>query len=367
VLILHVLAERGFSGGENQLLATLRYLQGRGHEQILVVTQGARFSESARQLGIPVHELKIRHNYDLVAALALRKHYRSIVPDLVHLTCSRSHKIGAMAGIFGSALPPKVVTRRMDYPIRNTWFRRWIYRRAVDGVVAISQGVLEAVLAVGVDRSKVHLINEGVDTRHFGELRTEQRRGAARQRLELGDNDILGVTTASLHVRKAHDVLLEALGKVAVPNGKRIVWLFGGDGPERSKLLSQADQLPEQFDIRIPGQIDYVDDALAAADLYCLPSRYEGLGVALLEALATGAPCIASRVGGMREVLESGVSGIHVEVEDVGGLTAAIQSLVDDPVLAERLGVAGMQRAKDRFDISLMGRKTEALYESLVS
>jgi glycosyltransferase involved in cell wall biosynthesis len=132
-------------------------------------------------------------------------------------------------------------------------------------------------------------------------------------------------------------------------------------------LLSQADQLPEQFDIRIPGQIDYVDDALAAADLYCLPSRYEGLGVALLEALATGAPCIASRVGGMREVLESGVSGIHVEVEDVGGLTAAIQSLVDDPVLAERLGVAGMQRAKDRFDISLMGRKTEALYESLVS
>ena len=117
----------------------------------------------------------------------------------------------------------------------------------------------------------------------------------------------------------------------------------------------------------MPGQIDYVDDALAAADFYCLPSRYEGLGVALLEALATGAPCIASRVGGMREVLESGVSGIHVEVEDVGGLTAAIQSLVDDPALAERLGVAGMQRAKDRFDIDLMGRKTEALYESLVS
>jgi glycosyltransferase involved in cell wall biosynthesis len=255
----------------------------------------------------------------------------------------------------------------MDYPIGNTWFRRWIYRRGVDGVVAISQGVLEAILAVGVDRSKVHLINEGVDTRHFGELRAADRRAVARQKLGLGDNDIFGVTTASLHIRKAHDVLLEALTKVVVPSGKRIVWLFGGDGPERSKLLSQAEQLPEQFDIRIPGQIDYVDDALAAADLYCLPSRYEGLGVALLEAVATGVPCIASRVGGMREVLESGVSGLHVEVEDVGGLRAAIQGLVDDPALAERLGASGMQRAKDRFDISLMGHKTETLYASLVS
>lgn len=364
--ILHVLAERGFSGGENQLLATLRYLQEQGHEQVLVLNVKGRFQDEVGRLGLAYHEIRFRNNYDPIAAFALRKHYRSLAPDLVHLACSRSHKTGAMAGVFGASLPPKVVTRRMDYPIRNTWFHRWIYRSAVDGVVAISQGVQEAILKIGVEPSTVHLINEGVETRRFGQLRTTEKRRAARQRLELQDDDIFGVTTASLHVRKAHDVLLRALAELQIPAGKRLVWLFGGDGPERARLIQQAGQLPDRFEVRIPGQIDYVPDALSAADLFCLPSRYEGLGVALLEAVSTGVPCIASRVGGMREVLETGISGLHVEVEDVAGLTASIQSLIDDPELAERLGAAGMQRAQDRFDVELMGQKTEALYRHLI-
>lgn len=364
--ILHVLAERGFSGGENQLLATIRYLQERGHEQMLVLNDGGMFRDSVRDLGLPCHEVRFRNNYDPIAALGLRKFYRSLAPDLIHLACSRSHKVGSIAGAFGGSLPPRVVTRRMDYPIRNTWFQRWVYRSAVDGVVAISQGVLEAILEIGVDPSMVHLINEGVDTGYFAELRDPEHRLAARQRLQLGDDAILGVTTASLHVRKAHDVLLKALASVQIPAGKRLVWLFGGDGPERAKLIRQAGQLPDQLEIRIPGQIDYVPDALAAADLFCLPSRHEGLGVALLEAVSTGVPCIASRVGGMREVLESGISGLHVEVADVEGLAKSIQMLIDDPELARRLGVAGKQRAKERFDVGLMGHKTEALYQGLV-
>jgi len=364
--ILHVLAERGFSGGENQLLATIRHLQERGHDQVLVLNSDAMFRDSVRDLGLPCHEVRFRSNYDPIAAVGLRKFYRSLAPDLIHLACSRSHKIGSVAGVFASSLPPRVVTRRMDYPIRNTWFHRWAYRSAVDAVVAISKGVLEAILKIGVDSSTVHLINEGVDTGRFGVLREPERRRTARQRLQLGDDDILGVTIASLHARKAHDVLLEALAAVQIPAGKRLVWLFGGDGPEREKLIGQANQLPDQFEIRIPGQIDYVPDALAAADLFCLPSRYEGLGVALLEAVSTGVPCIASRVGGMREVLESGISGLHVEVGDVGGLTESIQKLIDDPELARRLGAAGMQRARDRFDVSLMSRKTEALFQVLV-
>ena len=295
--ILHVLAERGFSGGENQLLATLRYLQAQGHEQILAVNVGAAFKQSAVDLGLACHDLRFRNNYDPLAAFALRRLYQRVAPDLIHLACSRSHKIGSLAGAFSGSLPPRVVTRRMDYPIRDTWFHRWVYGSAVDAVVAISQGVREAILKIGVDPSTVHLINEGVDTGCLGGLRDPEKRRAARSRLGLSDEDIFGVTTASLHVRKAHDVLLTALAKVQVPAGRRVVWLFGGDGPQREALKAQAAQLPGNLEVRIPGQIDYVQDALAAADMFCLPSHYEGLGVALLEAISTGVPCIATRVG----------------------------------------------------------------------
>jgi glycosyltransferase involved in cell wall biosynthesis len=366
VRILHVLSERGFSGGENQLLATLRFLASRGHQQELVLDDRAQFKDAARKLGIEFRELRFRNNLDPIAATKLRGIYKESRPDLIHLACSRSHKIGALAGVFGAGLPPKVAVRRMDYPIVNSPLRRWMYGKAVDRVVAISSGVRDAVLEIGVDPSRIELIHEGVDTARFGELREPENRAAARQRLGLADTDFFGVTTASLHVRKAHDVLLDALGTVEVPEGRKVVWLFGGDGPERQRLRARAATLPDSVEVRIPGQIDYVDDALAAADAFCLPSRYEGLGVALLEALSTGVPCIASEVGGMKDVLVSGESGIHVQPEDVTGLAAAIQGLLDDPQLCADLGAAGKRRAEDQFDIEFMGQKTEALYLELI-
>lgn len=365
--ILHVLAERGFSGGENQLLATVRHLQAGGHEQHMVLDPRASFRGCAEQLEIPWTELRFRGNYDLIAARRLRRRIDEVRPDLVHLACSRSHKIGALATLFGrrNALPPRVVTRRMDYPIGNTPFRRWIYGRAVSAVVVISAGVRDAVLAVGVDPGRVHLIHEGVATRELASLRAPERRAAARARLGLDAATFFGVTNASLHRRKAHEVLLEALAGLDLPSGKRLVWLFGGDGPERAALQARAAELSSGIEVRIPGRIDYVQEALAAADAFCLPSRYEGLGVALLEAMASGVPCIASRVGGMREVLESGVSGLHVEPGDVAGLRAAVQSLVVDASLAARLGAAGSERARDLFDVTRMGEQTEALYRAV--
>ena len=360
--ILHVLAERGFSGGENQLLATLDYLRSRGHEQVLVLGSGGRFQEHVQPLGLETHSLKIRHNYDVVAAGHLRRCFRRIAPDLIHFACSRSHKIGALASAFGRTLPPRVVTRRMDYPIGNTPFRRWIYGRAVSGVVAISEEVRNAVLKVGVDPARVHLIHEGVDTDRFAGLRDPKRRRVARERLGLAESDLFGMTTASLHRRKAHDVLLRAIENLQVPSGRRLVWLFGGDGPEREALADQAARIHGAVEIRIPGQIDYVEDALAAADVFCIPSRYEGLGVALLEATAAGVPAVATYVGGMKEVLETGRSGIHVQPDDPDGLAAALQSLIDDPSGAEAMGAAAKKRSQELFSVARMGRQTEELY-----
>lgn len=364
--ILHVLGERGFSGGENQLLATIRHLHARGHEQLLVGNLRGRFHEAVAPLGVEVHLQKFRNNYDLLGAWTLRRQYRRLRPDLIHLTCSRSHKVGALACAFAGDLPPRVVTRRMDYAIGNTFFRRWIYQRAVDAVVAISEGVREAVLAIGTDPAMVHLIHEGVDTAALGRLGDPEVRSAARRARQLDEGVIFGVTTASLHPRKAHTLLLEALAGLRLPEGRRLVWLCAGEGPEKERLREQASTLPAGIEVQLPGQIDDVPQALAAADLFCLNSNYEGLGVALLEAVASGTPCVATYVGGMREVLVDGESGLHVPVGDVPALRAALQKLVEDADLRTRIGAAGRQRAAEHFDVGLMGRKTEALYQSLV-
>lgn len=364
--ILHVLGERGFSGGENQLLATIRHLAAAGHQQLLVGNVRGVFHEQVRELGVEIHLQKFRSNYDLIGAFSLRRKFRALRPDLIHFACSRSHKVGGLACAFAGKLPPRVVTRRMDYKIGNTAFRRWLYQRAVDAVVVISQGVREAVLAIGTDPARVHTINEGVDTQSLGKLADAQLRAEARRARGLDETVIYGVTTASLHPRKAHRLLLEALQGLRIPTGQRLLWLCAGEGPEKEALRQQARGMPEGVEVQFPGQINDVPQALAAADLFCLNSNYEGLGVALLEAVASGTACVATHVGGMREVFVDGESGLHVPVGEVPALRAALQRLVDDPELRARLAAAGRQRAVERFDIGLMGRKTEALYQQLV-
>jgi len=179
------------------------------------------------------------------------------------------------------------------------------------------------------------------------------------------------VTLASLHERKGQDVLLEALVHVRVPAGRRLHWFLGGEGPLLEPLREQARQLvagrPEELSIHIPGERVEPASLLPAADLFCLPSRREGLGVALLEAMAVGIPVVASRVGGMAEAFVDGESGLHVEVADPAGLAEALSQLLDDPDLARELGRAGRARVEAEFDIRRMCESTEALYRELAA
>ena len=363
--ILHVVAEKGFAGGENQLLATLVHLQRSGVESVIALNPTARFRPHAEDLGLEIHEVRIRNNIDVVGAVALRRLFRRVAADLIHFADSRAHKVGALAGLWGAKLPPRIVTRRMDYPLKPGPYRRWLYGGAGDAVVVISTAVREVVLKLGVDPQRVHLIYEGVDTARLGSLRGESSRRAARRQLGLEEEDLCGVTMASLHVRKGHDVLVGALGVVCVPRGRRLVWIFAGDGPEREALEQAVKGLEGNISVRLPGQVQDIETLLSAADLFCLPSRYEGLGVALLEAMAAGVPCVATRVGGMAESVIDRQTGLHVPVGDEEARARAIESLIDDPELARRLADGGRRRTAEQFDVQIMGESTLRLYRQV--
>ena len=137
---------------------------------------------------------------------------------------------------------------------------------------------------------------------------------------------------------------------------------MGVEGPVRRALELAARDLVPSVEVRLPGQVKDVTNLLAAADLFCLPSRHEGLGVALLEAMAAGVPCIASRVGGMAESLVSGETGLHVAVGDAEGLARAFETVIGDPAAARRFADGGRRRMADHFDVRAMGELTLGLY-----
>jgi glycosyltransferase involved in cell wall biosynthesis len=361
--VAHVDAETGFSGGEAQVFLLIEGLRERGYEGAVFCPPGSRSEAEAQQREIPVHAVHMHSDLDLGAVAGLRLEFMRCRPDIVHLHTSRATWLGGLAAQMLSI--PAITTRRMDKPVRHGWRQRLIYGPLVERAVAVSLSVQDALLAGGVAPEKVSLIHDAVDVRDVEPLAVRPR---VRSALEAGENDIVLLVLATLVRRKGLDVLLEALARTrAWTREKNLVLWIAGDGPERCALESQAEELGLSQRVRFLGQRADAHDLLAASDIFVLPSRREGLGVAALEAMAARRPIVASRVGGLGEAVVDGRTGILVPPEDPDALARALDRLAADPELRRRLGEAGPARVSEGFLASQMVAAYDALYRNVLA
>src|SRR3984957_8558377 len=208
--IVGVDPELGFGGGETQVLGLTLALAAAGHRAELICDPAGRLWERATADGIRCHPIRIRNAIDLAAGVKLRAILKREHYDVVHFHTSRAHSMAPFARGFASTL---VVTRRMDYR-PNRVFAPLLFNRAVDGVVAISDGVADSLAAAGVDRRRVTVIHSGVDCARFRPP-TAQERADARAALEVSDAEILISSVGALEQRKGHRYLIEAIGALA--------------------------------------------------------------------------------------------------------------------------------------------------------
>jgi glycosyltransferase involved in cell wall biosynthesis len=356
--ILHVDPELGMGGGEAQVLGLVRHLAAAGDRQAVAADSGGALATAAAALGVAVVPLRIRNHADVLAGRRLARLLASGRYDIVHFHTARAH---AMSAFLGRSTARRVVTRRMDYPLRGGRYARWLYNRRADAVVAISEGVRTALLASGVRPERITVVPSGVDVEVF--TAAADRRERERARLGLRAGEFVVAIVGALEDRKGHATLLEAVALVREPE----VRLFcAGTGSLTEALAAQRDALGLGERVRFLGHVEDVPGLLAAVDAVAMPSRHEGLGVAALEAMAAGRPLIASRAGGLPEVVGD-EGGLLVEPGDVAGLAAAIARLARDPETARALGAAGRARAASRFTLAAMARGTRAVYRRLTS
>jgi glycosyltransferase involved in cell wall biosynthesis len=163
--------------------------------------------------------------------------------------------------------------------------------------------------------------------------------------------------------QKGVETLVDAAARLRTPRA-RVVLV--GDGPDRAKVERLVRRLGVEDRVHVTGFVphDRIPAALAAADVVVLPSVYEELGTVLIEALHAGVPVVASRVGGIPDVVEHGVTGLLVAPGDAARLAAALDVVLGDPALAERLGANAARRAPE-YDLEHVGAKIQALYERL--
>src|SRR5215471_15049634 len=223
--ILHIDPERNWGGGEAQVFGLLTYLVAKGHRNdLLTHPQGKLFAQSQR-LNIRTRGFVVRNDFDARSGFRLRRLIREQKYDIVHFHTKRAHALALWLPRRGDD-PKYVVTRRMDYPIARGWYTDMLYNRKVDGVVAISQPIVEILVKAGVDPTRICRIHSGVDVSLF-------RPSADRPQ---SDSDPVVVGSAAvMEERKGHRYLLEAARSLK-DQGYRIRYVLAGEGSLRNSL-----------------------------------------------------------------------------------------------------------------------------------
>lgn len=353
--ILHIDPERHWGGGEAQVLGLLTYLFERGHHNDLLTHPGSRLFQQSQTLGVRTFPLVVRNDLDLRPVPRVRRLIRAEHYDIIHFHTKRAHAFSFWLS-HGLPTPKHVVTRRMDYPEANNWYTRCLYNRKVDGVVAISRKILELLVQAGVKPEKIRLIHSGIEPRLFGSAASAP--GVESEGIVVG-------MAAVLEERKGHRFLLEAARRLKA-QGCQIKYYLAGEGSLRKSLEDMAVRMGLKDDVRFLGFVADMPALLNKVDIFVLPSVFEGLGVSVLEAMAAGKAVIASRVGGLAELVMDGVTGLLVGTGDVEGLAGAILKLAGDRALIGEMGRKGRERVNESFTMEQMAKQNEDYYYDLL-
>jgi glycosyltransferase involved in cell wall biosynthesis len=354
--ILHLDPERNWGGGEAQVIGLLSYLATRGHENHLLADPVGQLNARSRNLNIERIPFTVRNHLDLRGVPGLWRRIREEKYDLVHFHTKRAHALSLWLPR-GDGCPKYVVTRRMDYPEKSNWYTRRLYNRRVDGVVVISNSILNLLTDAGVDKSRIRLIHSGIDAGRFDKSTNE--RGTRSGVPILGS---LGV----LEPRKGHQYLLKAMALLR-SRGLKVKSFVGGEGPLRTELEKQVVSDGIIGMVEFLGFVADVPRFLASIDIFVMPSLYEGLGVAALEAMAAGKPVIASRVGGLAESIVDQETGLLVPSHQASALADAIAKLTGTPEKARQMGNRGRMRVREHFSMEMMAKKNEDFYYDLLA
>ncbi len=351
--------EHGWRGGENQVWLLATGLSAR-FESHTVCQAGDELEHRLSETGALTVPITARGGLDLLAARRMRRVIKELDIAIVHAHTSHAHSLSILACL-GTRVP-LVVTRRVAFSRTMNPLSRWKYRRA-NRLVAVSEGVKRALVAGGVSDERIEVIHDGIDFDRLAPA-TEQQGKPLREELAIPADATLFGIVAQLTAEKDHATLLRAFVQVeaALPSA----WLvIIGDGELERDLTALAGQLRLER-VRFAGYRRDISNVLRALDCFILCSRHEGLGSSIMDAMHVGLPVVATRVGGIPELITDGADGVMIEAGDPVALSAALLRIGSSPEERARLGAAARATAAARFPAVHMVSKYEALYERVL-
>lgn len=346
-------------GGITSYLFTLAGgLKQKGHD-VYVASSGGDWKEKFIASGIGHIYVPLRTKNEaspkiIFTFLKLKKEAKKLNIDLIH---SNSRTTQVLGNLLSRALSvPHIFTS-------HGFFKPKLSRRLFpcwgEAVIAISHEVKGHLIAdLKLDEKKISVINNGIDTAAFGDF---SKRDSVRKNLNINDAPLAGII-ARLSDVKGHLYLIRAMPQVirSFPAAKLLII---GEGKMKKALTEEVDKLGIRDNVLFIPEARGTQEVLSAMDVFVMPSLQEGLGLALMEAMAQGLAVVGSRVGGIKTLIQNEVNGLLVEPGDSQGLAKSITGLFKDSQLRHNLGVNGRKFIIENFSQDKMVDATESLYK----
>ena len=353
-------------GAQKVLLDQANWFHQRGHKVFAVFIYDKESSQSVWAAGrdFPVIDLKAYQkkksgilNVVLLCRglFSLWKLIRREKIDVIE-TFTHDSNMLALPIAWLARVPVRIATHHgviEGFPRWRERLHAWmVNHNMAQMLVAVSERTYQIALLEGVNAERISVIQNGIQPMPFeGEHRLEVRKDAG-----IGADDPFLLSVGRLVHVKAHEVLVSTMPAVLkeFPNAKVGIC---GDGVLRGDLEAQVKSLGLEGVVKLFGEQNNVAKFLSSADVFILPSRSEGLPIALLEAMSAGLPVVATKLEGLGEVVLDGVHGLFAPVNDPEALAEVILKLLRDPVLRARMGVAAKQRVNESYSLDRMGEQ----------
>jgi glycosyltransferase involved in cell wall biosynthesis len=368
--IAYLIDGLSMGGAERLMVPILKHLSRTDFEAYVCALQskeGNPMAAEIRALGIPVDCLGIKHLRDLDALPKVIRYLQQTGADLVHTQLEAANILGNISAKLlrlpsvctVHVMPSLAVKTKTRLHQNVEWFA---LRHFCDRVISVSEEAAQYHLAIsGASADQVTTIHNGIDLSGFLNMDTARERAAVRAELGVASAANILVTVAVLRPPKGIQYMIRALPAILASH-PNTYYLIVGDGSHKDSLLEEVDQAGVKDRVIFTGMRKDVARLLAASDVFVLPTLTEALPTVLAEAMAARLPIVASRVGGIPEMIVDGQNGCLVEPENLDELRAACIHILADPEKRTAMGAEGWNVVSQQFNIERQVDQLEGLY-----
>lgn len=357
--VLHLSSEATWRGGEQQIAYLMDELRDTHKvETIAAARSGSEFAKRMLKKHHRVVELPFKSELDLLTAWKIRNLVVDEHIDIVHMHSGHSHTLGVLSKVLGHKAK-LVLSKRTDYPVKNNFLSRWKFNHdSIKKILCVSGKIKEVLKPDIKDFEKVQVVYSGIDMEKF----KVENPTNIRDILGLAQDVKIVVNTSAISEQKDIGTFID-VAELVLPQHPDTYFVLCGDGPLKDEMQKRV--LEKKLDRFIfMGFRKDLPEFLGSADIFLITSQDEGLGTAILDAFANRLPVVATRAGGIPEIVRHQETGLTAEVKDAKTLSEQVEGILTNPSSVTHL-VDNAYKLAQEFSYKRTAVQTLAIYKSI--